>query len=799
MKCPHCNQEHPEGTNYCPITGDLISLVKLHCTNSGCEVYNKPVLPSDSVFCPYCGTKLPVGVIKIGDAEAQYKSGKRFLNDKKYNEAIKCFRKAAVLDFADAQVALGNCYHNGSGVTKNDIEAIKWYRKAAENNHADAQYLLGKCYFNGNGVRKDVIEAIKWYRKAAENNHAEAQFILGDFYYDGDYVSEDENEAAKWYKKAAEQGHVEAQNSLGECYDYGIGLTQDHKKAEFWYQKAAEQDYAEAMYNLAFRYSLEEDNSVYYDEIVKWFSKAAKLGHIEAQVSLGKFYLKRNEYKKAYKWFIKAAENGNVESMCYTGNCYYLGNGVARNYGEAVKWYRKAATQGNTEAQTSLGKCYYDGKGVEKNYDEAVKLFTDAAEKDDAEAMFYLGECYYWGNGVKKSSDKVSIWKASIWYGKAAEKGNSDAQFCFARYLVNKKNYKDANIWLRKASNQGHKKAKTVLAGWLKYNYYKDSVFGRTYFKPGDEESINGKKEAVKLYRELANDGDVDAMFEIADSYENGIGVDEDIKAAKSWYERAANKGNAMATEKLKDFRKIDWWYIVPFIISSLIMSAVFLLGTNVTYLYSFIRITEHSIKHHTEPTDVMILLMCIIAFVTLFATIRFFVLFIKHNPQKTSSLYNCCHLCFLLIFIAVIMTLYNESKLIHYEEIEVNSDIEYIKDKDVYLFVNNDFSEPIVKVDTTAIPRMKIIDRISYENKSAKYITEYLSESQKYFEIPKNEYTKDFWTCLTHIGCVFFITFMYILTILCIKCVNKVFILFYYKLFPIKTIEDKQHGLKLL
>jgi len=69
---------------------------------------------------------------------------------------------------AIAQWSLGDAYHKGADVPKDDVEAAKWFRKSAEQNYAKAQRNLGSCYIYGLGVVKDEIEAVKWYRKAAE-------------------------------------------------------------------------------------------------------------------------------------------------------------------------------------------------------------------------------------------------------------------------------------------------------------------------------------------------------------------------------------------------------------------------------------------------------------------------------------------------------------------------------------------------------------------------------------------------------------------------------------------------------
>jgi hypothetical protein len=51
MQCPHCNQEHPEGALFCPVTGKKI-LIPLICPDCG-----RPVDPS-WMHCSYCGRTL---------------------------------------------------------------------------------------------------------------------------------------------------------------------------------------------------------------------------------------------------------------------------------------------------------------------------------------------------------------------------------------------------------------------------------------------------------------------------------------------------------------------------------------------------------------------------------------------------------------------------------------------------------------------------------------------------------------------------------------------------------------------
>lgn len=57
MKCPHCNQNHPDDYQFCPVTGKKMESLKA-CSNPKCLEYGKHLLPTDSLFCPKCGHEL---------------------------------------------------------------------------------------------------------------------------------------------------------------------------------------------------------------------------------------------------------------------------------------------------------------------------------------------------------------------------------------------------------------------------------------------------------------------------------------------------------------------------------------------------------------------------------------------------------------------------------------------------------------------------------------------------------------------------------------------------------------------
>ena len=58
-------------------------------------------------------------------------------------------------------------------------------------------------------------------------------------------------------------------------------------------------------------------------------------------------------------------------------------------------------------------------------------------------------------------------------------------------------------------------------------------------------------KKAFALYLQSAEQGDVDAEFQVAESYAKGRGVAKNPAQARSWYQKAAEQGHEEAAEKL--------------------------------------------------------------------------------------------------------------------------------------------------------------------------------------------------------------------------------------------------------
>ncbi len=176
---------------------------------------------------------------------------------------------------AEAQLAVGNLYFSGTGVSKNLGKGAKWHRKAAEQGLPAAQYQLALDYMLGEGLKEDKTEAAAWLRRAADKGLASAQVELGLCYLRGDGVRESGADAIEWFRKAAALGAVDAEYQIGKCYVEGAGVPRDIEDGVKWIRHAAERGYPPAQNTLGLYY--EKGTGVAKDplEAYKWFALAA--------------------------------------------------------------------------------------------------------------------------------------------------------------------------------------------------------------------------------------------------------------------------------------------------------------------------------------------------------------------------------------------------------------------------------------------------------------------------------------------------------------------------------------------
>lgn len=150
---------------------------------------------------------------------------------------------------------------------------------------------------------------------------------------------------------------------------------------------------------------------------------------------------------------------------------------------------RAAAGDARTEALLSV---YFMGH---QDFASALLWYNRSAKQGDPVAQDGLGYLYLSGQGVKKD-EKL----ANIYFRKSAEQGYADGQFYLGKSLLNARQYKEGAYWSEKAARQGN----------------------------------------------------VDAQFNMALLYKDGLGVKQDVGYMYFWFNVAARNGNEKSQMVMK-------------------------------------------------------------------------------------------------------------------------------------------------------------------------------------------------------------------------------------------------------
>lgn len=150
---------------------------------------------------------------------------------------------------------------------------------------------------------------------------------------------------------------------------------------------------------------------------------------------------------------------------------------------------RLAAARGDASAQFEVASRLADDKSSDKNVKEALEWYQRSAAAGFAMAQFRLGTLYERGVSVKSD-----LARAQVWYMRAAEQGNVKAMHNLAVLIASRS---DADY-----------------------------------------------KLAGKWFSEAAARGLPDSQFNLAVLYQNGLGVEKDLKQAYKWLILAARSGD---------------------------------------------------------------------------------------------------------------------------------------------------------------------------------------------------------------------------------------------------------------
>lgn len=251
----------------------------------------------------------------------------------------------------------------------------------------------------------------------------------------------------------------------------------------------------------------------------------------------------------AFEYYSQAASKGHLQSMYKVSKYLRTGRGTTIDLKKSNEILKECSDQGYEEAKLEYAKRILKGIGFDHpKPKDALELFEELSNEPHKmkEAMF---ECSLLLLRPPKVSDepdqKITFDKdRGVNYLKeSAEKGYIPAQQEYAGLLLEGKlvpqNIEEGISIYKTTAEQGAPMALYVIG-----NCYELGKFGF-------EKSM---KKAITYYEKAANKNLPLAMARLANIFEKGIGVEQDLFSASHYYQMAAEMGQRDACHKYANF-----------------------------------------------------------------------------------------------------------------------------------------------------------------------------------------------------------------------------------------------------
>jgi TPR repeat protein len=385
--------------------------------------------------------------------------------------------KAAAAGDARGHAMLGNLYHEGFGVIKDNAKAAACYERCLETTPDNSSALnnlaviyqewWAKAHSEGSFILENLYRGkmLEYYRRADAQNLALAALNLGCLYFNGLEGKPDYQQAYMYFERAANEGDAMAHRRLGEMHEQGVGVPVTYRDAAYHYRLGALLGDTECLRRLCDFYLQGKGVSRDYERASFWLARLVASGDRTAIINYATVLVRKQDYENAVK-LLKQMEgyNSSIERgmACYLlSSLYAEGHGVKRDPGKANAYWSKAFALDNPEALHDQAIAYIK----QGNYAEAMPLLRKAVQlasgTGHTQSFFTLGCLLMEGKGVEKNT--AEAW---LLLRQAAKKGNIDAQYTLAlstlKQVQGAPSLEEALGFVELAEAGGHSKAALV-------------------------------------------------------------------------------------------------------------------------------------------------------------------------------------------------------------------------------------------------------------------------------------------------------------------------------------------------
>lgn len=342
------------------------------------------------------------------------------------------------------------------------------------------------------GVQQGEQKSQELLQQAAVLNDPDAQFQVGLA-----EVQQQKKSGASWLEKAMLQGHPTATYFFACALRAGVGASPDPSRG------------------------------------LKLLQTAAQQGLPRAQVDVAMAHLKgtgtpRN-LQLAFSSFEQACRSGDSYAQAMCGLCYALGVGVQVDEKHAVELFARSAAQKDPCGQYLLAMACMAGKGTQQDEAKGLRLLRESAGAKDRNAMVQLARLAM--TGVPKDEKTAFLLLTKI-----------HADHALAALILNSTHLHTFLLRYMPTDSEGSLIGSVDNVKKMLKEYYKDVVFDVKF----DSKTVLGALVP------LAEAGDPEMQFALAQVYFRGKFVEHDSRAGVKWLKLAAEQGHSLARTALK-------------------------------------------------------------------------------------------------------------------------------------------------------------------------------------------------------------------------------------------------------
>ncbi|MCG8609414.1 MAG: hypothetical protein MI864_02665 [Pseudomonadales bacterium] len=379
-----------------------------------------------------------------------------------YESAREIYSALAKRGFPDAQIALGDMYFRGLGVTVNRREGRRWYATAAESGDTRARQRYAKSLIatttteTADPRQSKAILLRLWEYEGKETVALDLGHVIVDYPELGTA-----EEAEKWLTLALSQGQVEANYYLGLLYSQDAFGTPDIAKAKAFFVAALDSTPL-AAHELLALYSQNPELGDLQEILENLISRQSFSGGKSAY-HLGSIYdrgeLLPFDARKAEQFYLKAVDE-YPKAILALANLYAKNPDITTE-STVFEWIDRAEKSGFVaQAQLLKARILYEGKLIPGEPEKAENIYLRFAD-ESAEACYHLGLLYrlgYLGESNYPKSFRYFLQAARLGY----ESGDFQIGDIFVKGRVIKPDPARAYAHYSMAANAGHERAKAA-------------------------------------------------------------------------------------------------------------------------------------------------------------------------------------------------------------------------------------------------------------------------------------------------------------------------------------------------